>query len=55
VFVADGEVARRVPVEVGSSIGQRIVILNGLKAGDHVVVKGQQLLGDGVRISEGVL
>lgn len=53
VFVSDGNVARRVAVETGSSIGQRVVILSGLNADDHVVIKGQQLLHDGTRISEG--
>jgi RND family efflux transporter MFP subunit len=55
VYVFDNGLARLVPIVIGSSIGQRIVVLEGLSVGDHVVVKGQQLLSDGIRISEGTL
>lgn len=55
VYVSDSGLARLVPITIGSSIGQRIVVLEGLAAGDHVVVKGQQLLSDQIRISEGTL
>ncbi len=55
VFLSENGIARRSIVEIGSSIGQRVVILSGLNSNDRVVVKGQQLLSDGVRISEGTL
>lgn len=55
VFLSENGVARLIPIVIGSSIGQRVVVLEGVSAGDHVVVKGQQLLSDGVRISEGTL
>lgn len=55
VYVFDNGLARLVPISIGSSIAQRIVVLDGLSAGDEVVVKGQQLLSDGIRISKGTL
>jgi membrane fusion protein (multidrug efflux system) len=53
VFLAEQGVARAVPVTIGNIIDQRAVILDGISPGDRVVVKGQQLLVDGSRISEG--
>jgi len=53
VYLFDNGLARLIPISIGSSIGQRIVVLDGLSAGDKVVVKGQQLLSDGIRISKG--
>ncbi len=50
VFVQDGDVAREVKVQVGASIGDRVVIVHGLEEGQHIIVKGQQLLVDGTAI-----
>jgi membrane fusion protein (multidrug efflux system) len=53
VFLAEDGVARSVPVTIGRTIGQRVVILNGISAHDRVIVRGQQLLVDGSSIAEG--
>ncbi len=50
VFVAEDGIARRVPVQTGSSVGQRILVTAGLEPGQQLVVKGQQLLIDGAKI-----
>lgn len=47
VFVVDGETAKRRDVKVGKRFGERIEILEGLTAGEKVIVKGQHLLRDG--------
>ncbi|MBI2302366.1 MAG: FixH family protein [Armatimonadetes bacterium] len=43
--------ARRVPVEIGASNGERVQVLAGLKPGDRVIVGGFQSLKDGDRVS----
>jgi membrane fusion protein, multidrug efflux system len=57
VYVVRGEsvpTARLQPVVLGPSGGGRIVILEGLEAGDRVITQGQTTVADGdqVRISE---
>ncbi|NGQ97382.1 efflux RND transporter periplasmic adaptor subunit [Brevibacillus sp. SYP-B805] len=44
VYVVEEKKAKQVPVKVGESDGQRIEILDGLKGGEDVVVKGQNTL-----------
>ncbi len=51
VFVEEDGVAKKLNVEVGSSINQRIVVKAGLQLGQKLVVKGQQLLIDGAKIA----
>lgn len=51
-IVEDGH-AREVEVVTGSSVGQNLVVRSGLEAGQQLVIKGQQLLIDGVKVSEG--
>lgn len=53
VFKVDGEVVRKVQVEVGSLIGNRVTVRGGLVVGDRVVVGGQRGLldGDGVEVT----
>lgn len=51
VFVEAAGRAMKVKVETGSSIDQRIVIKSGLKPGQKLIVKGQQLLIDGAKIA----
>jgi membrane fusion protein (multidrug efflux system) len=46
VFVADGKVARRRPVEIGLEEGTRIEVTSGLKAGEQVITAGQGALKD---------
>jgi len=53
VYVAESGVARKIDVITGSSVGQRIVIIQGLKKNQAIIVAGQQLLVDGVRIDVG--
>ena len=44
VFVADGNAYKKIPVNVGIEGNARIEIIEGLKAGEKVVVKGNYLL-----------
>ena len=56
VFIAAagvrGDVARQQQIQVGDIIGNNYVVLNGLKAGDHVIVGGFQFLADGMPVKE---
>ena len=47
----DGLVARQRPVKVGEIVGNDYVVLEGIKAGDRVIVSGTQFLRDGVPVS----
>jgi len=49
----DGDVAVRVPVRLGAASISRIEVLEGLKAGDHVVVSGIESLGNAERVIVG--
>ncbi|GIX48894.1 MAG: hypothetical protein KatS3mg131_3105 [Candidatus Tectimicrobiota bacterium] len=47
VFVVEAQTARRVPVETGRAVGERVEVLQGaLKPGDRVVVTGNETLRD---------
>jgi hypothetical protein len=50
VFVAMGDKATRVPVQIGLNDGDRIEITSGVKAGDMVIVDGQAGLPDKAKI-----
>lgn len=50
VFVVEDGLARLRPVTLGSVVGDRVVISEGLVAGEALVVKGQQLLTDGAAV-----
>jgi multidrug efflux pump subunit AcrA (membrane-fusion protein) len=50
VFVAMGDKATRVPVQIGLNDGDRIEITSGVKAGDMVIVDGQAGLPDDAKI-----
>ena len=56
VFVAEGGgktvVAHQKMVRLGELIGNQYVVLDGLKAGDRVVVEGSQNLVDGASVTE---
>jgi RND family efflux transporter MFP subunit len=56
VFVAEGRgkslVAHQKMVRLGELMGNQYVVLDGLKAGDLVVVEGSQNLVDGATVSE---
>jgi multidrug efflux pump subunit AcrA (membrane-fusion protein) len=51
VFVADGDVARERAVVLGLAGPTHYEVLEGLRAGEHVVVMGQNLLRDGTKIA----
>jgi RND family efflux transporter MFP subunit len=50
VWVVDGEAARVRPVQVGLRQGGEARVLDGLGAGDRVVVEGMAALRDGARV-----
>jgi RND family efflux transporter MFP subunit len=50
VFIVDDGVARRVPVELGYSDGERVEIMSGLSEGQMVVTVGQEGLRDGIPV-----
>lgn len=47
VFINDGGVARWRTVEAGAVVRNQVVVLNGLSAGDELVIKGHRELADG--------
>lgn len=47
LFVLDGTKARRREVRLGEAVGNRVVVLEGLKDGDAVITSGANLLHDG--------
>lgn len=57
IFVAEardkGLVARQRPVRLGPILGNDYVVLDGIKAGDRLIVSGAQNLVDGMPVVEG--
>jgi len=55
VFVAEGKdgalAAKQRPIKVGDIVGNDYVVLEGIKAGDRVIVSGTQFLRDGVSVA----
>ncbi len=51
VYVEDQGVARLRPVVPGAVIGEQIVIQQGLKGGERLIVKGQHLVADGLPVT----
>jgi multidrug efflux pump subunit AcrA (membrane-fusion protein) len=47
-----GTVARQKKLVVGDTYGNNYVVLDGLKAGDHLIVSGTQFLQDGFPVAE---
>ena len=47
VFVVKDNLARRVKVRLGDGLGPRFVVLDGVKPGQEVVVRGNETLGRG--------
>jgi len=47
VFVVRGDVAHRVELRLGRRLDRTVQVLEGLSAGDDVVVNGQDRLRDG--------
>jgi RND family efflux transporter MFP subunit len=56
VFVAqkegNGTVARQKLLKLGDTIGNEYAVLDGLKAGDHLITSGTQFLQDGMPVAE---
>lgn len=52
VWTAVGGKAHKTYVEVGESVGSRVVINSGISAGDKVIVGGQQKVSEGTKIAE---
>lgn len=51
VWCAVGDKAKKTYVTVGASVGNKVIISTGLKAGDRVIVEGQQKVSEGTKIS----
>jgi RND family efflux transporter MFP subunit len=55
VFVAENQngklVAHQKPLQVGEMVGNNYVVLDGIKAGDRVIVSGTQFLVDGAPVA----
>ncbi len=51
VFVVEGSIAHEKPVKLGNKYGEFMEIAQGLKAGQTVVVAGQQSLSEGAKVS----
>jgi RND family efflux transporter MFP subunit len=49
-----GPVARQRVLRLGEVIGNNFAVLDGMKAGDHVIVSGTQFLQDGMPVAERV-
>jgi multidrug efflux pump subunit AcrA (membrane-fusion protein) len=47
-----GTVARQRLLKVGDTFGNDYVVLEGIKAGDHIITTGLQFLQDGVPVME---
>jgi len=47
-----GTVARQKPLKLGDTGGNDFVVLDGLKAGDHLIISGTQFLQDGMPVTE---
>ena len=53
VFVFDDGKAARQIVRLGGGVGDKVVILSGLEAGERVIIKGNEGLSDGADVKEG--
>jgi len=51
VFVVEGTAAKEKKVKIGAKYGELVEIIEGLKAGEIVVVVGQQNLSDGMTVN----
>ncbi|KPL08137.1 hypothetical protein AMJ86_01830 [bacterium SM23_57] len=50
-FMVEGNMARSVPVTVGAEDVNNIVVTSGLKEGDTLVIRGQQILEDSTAVN----
>lgn len=51
VWVKCNGIAKRVPVEIGSTYGSRVEILSGISENDSVIVKGMQKISEGSKVA----
>ena len=51
VYVIDGDKARERPVQLGEKVRDRVVISQGLKAGEKVAISGLDVLSDGALVA----
>ena len=51
VWVVENGTAKRKDIRTGMAYGGRIVVTEGLQAGDSVIVKGMQKLSNGSKVS----
>lgn len=51
VFIVEGGIANIRPVQLGEAVGLRFVVHGGLKAGDIVVIRGNERLRPGQKVS----
>ena len=51
VFTVTDDKARRIPIRVGEASGNRVLVLDGLSAGQRIVVSGAVDLEDGMAVS----
>lgn len=49
-----GEVARQKLLKLGDTVGNDYAVLDGIKAGDHIITSGLQFLQDGMAVMEQV-
>jgi RND family efflux transporter MFP subunit len=47
-----GTVARQKPLKLGDTVSNDFVVLDGLRAGEHLIVSGTQFLQDGMLVTE---
>ncbi|GAB4391337.1 MAG: MexH family multidrug efflux RND transporter periplasmic adaptor subunit [Gammaproteobacteria bacterium] len=50
LYIVQNQQAVRIPVEIGARRNNRVVILEGVNAGDMVITAGQLKIGDGSRV-----
>ena len=48
--IDDGQTAHRTPVAIGTTIGNRVVIVSGLESGQRIVTEGYQKLSEGSQV-----
>ena len=49
-IVGEDDMAKRVVVDLGSGLGDRIAVYGQLKAGDEVIIRGAERLRDGQQV-----
>lgn len=52
VWTLSGGKAKKTMIKVGGYAGDRILVSSGLRAGDKVIVEGQQKVSNGMKVSE---